>query len=179
MKLGVRGTVAALAGLVAAIGPSVSCGGGSPDVADAAVDPAPEAGTPLSGDDAGPEPDGGAAHCTLGDGTEPVALCMQKSVLSALHAHAFDREAGVASSFSPASGMADEGDGGQRLHAWTDDVGYAAAVAFYLASEAFFASCSRDFQPLAPGASPYADSYRSAANVALIEGLNALLPLVY
>jgi hypothetical protein len=119
---------------------ATSCGGGSSqasvgaDASDAMV----EAEVLSVSGDAGPMPDANVPHCTLDNGTDPVALCVQKMALEALHSRAFDSKGGVAASWSPSTGRVDVGDGGARVHSWTDDVGYAAAAAAYLTSAAVY-----------------------------------------
>ncbi len=128
--------LAGLGGLGAVPLLAVSCGGGSVGTsgADASSDARVVTEAATLNNDVGPGPDANVPHCTFGDGTDPVALCTQKTVLTALHKHAFDSKAGVATSWSPTTGLADVGDAGARLHDWTDDVGYAAAASLYLTS---------------------------------------------
>jgi hypothetical protein len=111
-----------------------------------------------AGEDAVVVADADVTHCSLGDGSDPVALCTQKTVLKAMHGKAFDAKAGVATSWSPTTGLADVSDGGARLHVWTDDVGYGSAIAAYLAS-----------------AAEYGDTQITAA---LEADLTALVPIV-
>lgn len=106
--------------------PTPSAAGGA-DASDAPV----ETGGFLMSGDVGSGPDANVPRCTLAGGRDPVALCTQKAVLGAMHSHAFSAKSGVASGWSPVTGLADEGDGGVRLRVWTDDVGYAAAAALY------------------------------------------------
>jgi hypothetical protein len=86
-----------------------------------------------------PQPDVGPADSTVANcmlssnaGTDPVALCIQKKALEALHTSAFDPKKGVATSWSSLTGLPDV-DGGVALHTWQDDVAYAAACALYSA----------------------------------------------
>jgi len=118
---------------------AVSCGTTGAGSADAGFDAPVDSSLEAPGfGEIGPSPDGSISSCTLNNGSDPVALCTQKIVLAAMHAHAFDPKAGIASSWSPTTGAADVGDAGTRLHAWTDDVGYAAASALYHTSSAVY-----------------------------------------
>src|ERR1700733_4616952 len=63
-----------------------------------------------SGDGGGSGPDAEVPHCTLFDGSGPVAFCTQKIILQALHSKAFDAKRGVAESWSATTGFADTND---------------------------------------------------------------------
>ncbi len=95
---------------------------------------APEAGADGSlGADAGgdgggmdspvvPPPDGAVERCQLFDGTDPVALCLQKIVLGNQLLGAYAKGRGVAPAWDAITGAAGAG------HSWRDDVGFAASV---------------------------------------------------
>lgn len=79
-------------------------------------------------------PDASASHCTLFDGTDPVAFCVQKTAMSATHYAAFSATKGLVESWNATTSTPDTNATGTILHDWHDDVGYSAACALYLTS---------------------------------------------
>ena len=113
-----------------------SCGGGdaSPDNptdsgtadADVADSRTPFDSTPAPRDDTGP-----VRHCTLDNGTDPVALCLQKVIFRQWHEAAFIKDLGVAESWDSTTFLPDKSTTGETLHQKLDDARYAAAIARY------------------------------------------------
>ena len=108
----------------------VACGGDDAPAApivDASVDVADtstqvDTGGPL------PIPDGSVVHCTLDNGSDPIALCVQKLVLQAEHEAAFT-DGGVAASWDSNTGIVGAGP-----HDFHDDVAFGAALGHYIAT---------------------------------------------
>lgn len=120
---------------LSAAGTLWSCGGGNPTTgttgASAGGSP-PEAGDAPSLDEFQAPPDTGpTVRCKLDNGTDPVALCIQKVVLSAEHHAAFDAVHGVAQSWDAATLLPDTDASHVVLHDARDDAAYAASVARY------------------------------------------------
>jgi hypothetical protein len=123
-------------GPVLAAGCQVDSHAGSDASSDRSIDANVDMGS--SGEEGGPGPDADVTHCTLFDGSDPVAFCTQKVILQALHSKAFDAKQGVAESWSATTGRLDTNDAGVTLHDWHDDVAYGAACALYHASATLY-----------------------------------------
>lgn len=70
-------------------------------------------------------------NCKLGDGSDPVGLCIQKVVLQQVLLGAYAKGKGVASGWDSNTGIPDTDDAGATLHSWRDDVAFASSIATY------------------------------------------------
>ncbi len=106
-----------------------SCGGDSvTDVpADAAV---PDASDARADSPITPPVDASTRHCTLDNGSDPVALCIQKVILKNERRAAFVKALGVAASWDSKTFVPDT-NGGMPLHDVHDDVAFAASISSY------------------------------------------------
>ncbi len=98
----------------------------APDAAEAAV-AADTASPPTSNV---PGEDASRRSCKLDDGSDPLALCIQKAVLRGQHESALTTN-GVVASWDSTSFRPDTDDAGVPLHDVHDDVAYAASIARY------------------------------------------------
>lgn len=112
-----------------------ACGGGDDGMPTTTTD----AGAEVGGDDSSllpdipeiPSPDGSVASCALGDGTDPVQLCVQKSLLAAEIESAYTNGKGLASAWDSTTGI-------PQGHAWQDDLGLASTLASYVCSAGIY-----------------------------------------
>src|SRR5207253_1471052 len=81
-----------------------------------------------------PPADSGSASCKLANGTDPVLLCFQKSLLTRQIDAVVADGVGVYTSWSSTTFEPDKDDGGQLVHDFHDDVAFAASIASYQAS---------------------------------------------
>ena len=78
-----------------------------------------------------PEDTGPVIHCALDNGTDPVALCVQKVIFQQWHEAAFIKDLGVAESWDSTTFLPDKSGSGEIFHSIVDDVGYASVLARY------------------------------------------------
>lgn len=135
-----RASSVALLSCVTCVLAGCSNGDSSASPADSAVDTFDEAfahpDTPFDG---GPSPDvAPVKHCTLDNGTDPVALCTQKFVFQQWHDVAVIKSLGIAQSWDSTSFLPDKDSSGAVMHDVRDDVLFAAASARYLSSAALY-----------------------------------------
>jgi hypothetical protein len=77
-----------------------------------------------------PDPDSGpTSHCTLDTGVDPVAFCIQKTVLDAEVLSAYAKGLGVVSSWDSTSYQADKDDAGKPLHDLHNDLWFTSSIA--------------------------------------------------
>jgi hypothetical protein len=77
-------------------------------------------------------PEGSTNPCSLFDGTDPVAFCIQKRALGAQLSGAYAKTAGVAPSWDSMTGITG------TPHSWRDDVGFASSIASFHCSSAIY-----------------------------------------
>lgn len=127
--------IAAVVGLFACIGSGHNPTIVVADDAEAGGDDADAEGT---GDDTSTPDDVVVSDlCTLSDGTDPVALCVQQKVLGNELHYAYTKGQGVASSWASTAPYA-----AGTTHAVLDDVGLAGALGAYLCSSAVYGNNS-------------------------------------
>ncbi len=105
------------------------------------ADTGPSADTRVSADVDLPEV-APVSNCTLDDGTDPVALCLQKVVLDQWHEAAFIATLGVAAHWSSDTFLPEKDASGAVVHDVRDDVGFALSLAHYLQSAARYGDTS-------------------------------------
>jgi len=132
---------AALALSLVAAAPLVAlaCSDGSTPAANASDEGADAPADVVLPDTFTPPNDSGVSNCKLRNGTDPVLLCFQKTLLSRQADAVFADGVGVYASWDSTSLEPDKADGGQPLHDWHDDVAFAAAIASYQASALVYA----------------------------------------
>ncbi len=136
--------------LVFAAVAAASCGGGSSSGSSttsstSGLGGAGGGGGASGGSDAGdlddfqaPPDAGPVVSCTLDNGGDPVAFCVQKTVLSAAHQAALVASVGVVSSWDSTTFAPDRDASGVILHDVRDDAAYAAAASrFHKSAEAY------------------------------------------
>jgi hypothetical protein len=87
---------------------------------------------------------GPVKHCTLDNGSDPVALCTQKLLIQDWHDAAFAKATGVAESWSSDSFLPDKDASGAVYHVPSDDLGYALSLARYQLSAARYGDTEID-----------------------------------